>query len=53
MAKFIEYKCSYCGNTSTRSATAGKPSPGTCIRKGKTKDGRTKPHTWVKNRTMG
>lgn len=51
--KMIEYKCSYCGDTAIRSITAGKPNPGTCFRKGKTKDGRTKPHTWVKNRTIG
>jgi len=39
------YHCSVCGAYTT----AGKgfrPNPGTCSRKGKTKDGRTKPHTW-------
>ena len=53
MAKIIEYMCSYSGCTATRSASAGRPNPGVCLRKGKTRDGRTKPHTWVKNRTKG
>lgn len=45
-----EYMCSWCGK---RVASAiGRPSPGTCPRKGKTKDGRTKPHTWVVTRTI-
>lgn len=48
--KQVQYKCSYCGAMTTRSATAGRPDPGTCPRKGKTKDGRTKPHSWVINR---
>ena len=45
--KFVEYKCSYCGATITRATNAGRPMPGVCTRKGKTRDGRTKPHTWV------
>lgn len=53
MVKIIEYKCSYCGSTATRAITAGRPTPGTCLRKGKTKDGRLKPHTWVKSRVIG
>ncbi len=48
--KFVEYKCSYCGATITRATNAGRPMPGVCPRKGKTRDGRTKPHTWVINR---
>ncbi len=52
MAKFYEYQCSYCGSKVIRSVNAGRPSPGTCLRKGKTKDGRTKPHTWVKSRSL-
>lgn len=46
----IEYMCSYCGTKTTRSATSGRPDPGTCPRKPKTKDGRGKPHSWVINR---
>ena len=46
----IEYMCSYCGIKQTRPILMGKPQPGTCSRKGKTADGRTKPHTWVINR---
>ena len=47
---WIEYKCSYCGATSTRGANSGRPDSGNCSRKGKTKDGRYKPHSWVVNR---
>ena len=46
----IEYMCSYCGSRTVRSATSGRPVPGVCNKKGKTKDGRTKPHTWVVNK---
>jgi|InofroStandDraft_1065614.scaffolds.fasta_scaffold07974_8 DNA-directed RNA polymerase subunit RPC12/RpoP len=53
MVKQIEYVCSYCGKKSVRSETMGRPAPGQCPRKGKTLDGRSKPHTWVKNRTLG
>lgn len=45
-AKHIEYICTYCGKRVLRGAIAGRPDPGTCPRKGKTKDGRTYPHTW-------
>ena len=48
--KTIEWKCTWCGMTKIRSI--GRPDPGNCPRKGKTKDGRPKPHTWVKNRTL-
>lgn len=51
--KIIEYKCSWCGATATRAITSGRPAPGSCLRKGKTKEGMTKPHTWVKSRTIG
>jgi len=48
--KQVEYKCSYCGKTVKKYQSTGRPEPGTCPRKGKTKDGRTKPHSWVINR---
>lgn len=51
-AKFIEYKCSYCGQTATRSATAGRPEPGNCYRKPADKNGKHKPHSWVINRKI-
>lgn len=47
----IEYKCSWCGATETRTTTSGRPNPGNCPRKPKNKDGSCKPHTWVKNRS--
>ena len=47
---YIEYKCSYCGNTTTRGATSGRPDPGNCDRKPRNKDGSYKPHSWVINR---
>lgn len=47
----VEYKCTYCGKTTPpRLSTQGRPEPGVCTRKGKTKDGQTKPHSWVINR---
>ena len=49
-AKHVEYICSYCGTRVTRSVEFGRPNPGTCSRKGKTKDGKGKPHTWVVSR---
>lgn len=49
-SKHVEYICSYCGKRVTRTTTMGRPEPGICSRKGKTKDGRTKPHTWVISR---
>ena len=51
-AKFIEYKCSYCGQTATRSAAAGRPEPGNCYRKPTDKSGKHKPHSWVINRKI-
>lgn len=43
----VAYICSYCGARQVKSTGSGRPAPGTCARKGKTRDGRTKPHTWV------
>ena len=50
--KFIEYKCSYCGQTETRSPAAGRPNPGNCCRKPVDKNGAYKPHSWVINRKI-
>lgn len=49
-SKKVEYMCTWCGKKETKSATSGKPLPGICLRKGKTSDGKGKPHTWVVNR---
>lgn len=46
----IEFKCTYCGTTTQRSATSGRPDPGNCSRKARNKDGSYKPHSWVINR---
>lgn len=46
----IEYMCSYCGQKTTRSATMGRPQPGSCRRKARGADGKPKPHSWVINR---
>ena len=51
MPGMMEYMCSYCGRKERKTVNSGKPQPGTCTKKGKTRDGRTRPHTWVKNRT--
>ena len=49
----IEYMCTWCGTkTGPRSATLGRPAPGTCPRRGKTSSGQTKPHVWVINRKI-
>lgn len=48
--KRVEYMCTWCGQKVTRSSALGRPSPGQCAKKGKTNDGRAKPHTWVVNR---
>lgn len=47
-----EYICSYCGRRCVRLASQGRPAPGNCMRKEKTKDGKMKPHTWVFNRKL-
>lgn len=46
----VEYMCSWCGTKISRKITMGKPVPGNCPRKPKTRDGKPKPHTWVINR---
>lgn len=46
----VEYICSYCGIRVTRGALMGRPQPGICPRKGKTSDGKPKPHSWRVNR---
>lgn len=43
----VRWQCTYCGMIVNRQKGI-RPQPGTCSRKGKTKDGRTKPHSWVK-----
>ena len=50
MAKQIEYMCSWCGKRIVKTAIVGRPEPGQCPKKGKTRDGKMKPHTWVINR---
>jgi hypothetical protein len=40
-----QWQCTYCGQ---RQGNSTRPQPGNCIKKGKTKDGKWKPHTWVK-----
>ena len=50
--KKIEYMCSWCGKRVMRTTRVGRPEPGQCPRKGKTADGRPKPHTWVINRKL-
>lgn len=49
-AKKIEYMCSWCGKREIRFAIMGRPSPGSCSRKTKTRDGKMRPHTWVVSR---
>lgn len=48
--KVTEWKCTWCGTT--KLCSIGRPNPGNCPRKGKTKDGKPKPHTWVINRKI-
>lgn len=50
VTKRIQYMCRYCGRKETLNVKSGRPMPGVCPRKGKTRDGRTQPHTWVINR---
>jgi hypothetical protein len=40
-----QWQCTYCGQ---RQGNATRPQPGICVKKGKTRDGKTKPHSWVK-----
>lgn len=48
---WVVYKCSFCGQESTQSVTGGRPNPGSCPRKPKDRNGKMKPHSWVKSRT--
>ena len=43
----VKWQCTYCG-TQTSQSQGIRPQPGNCMRKPKTKDGKYKPHTWVK-----
>jgi len=43
----VKWQCTYCGNQTTQSEGI-RPQPGTCMKKGKTREGKSKPHTWVK-----
>jgi hypothetical protein len=47
---WVEYKCSWCGRTITRSVNMGKPDPGNCMRRPKTRAGKHTPHVWTINR---
>lgn len=51
-ATTVEYVCTWCGMKVMRAATAGRPMPGCCTRKPKSRNGMTKPHTWVINRRL-
>jgi len=44
---YLRWQCTYCGASST-TPKGQRPQPGSCSRKGKTKDGKTKPHSWVR-----
>ncbi len=46
MANPQKWVCSYCG---TRTTCVGRPMPGQCVRKPRDKNGKMKPHTWVKD----
>ena len=48
MAKEVEWMCTQCGKKEVKPVTIGRPLPGKCPRK----EG-DKPHSWVKNRTIG
>ena len=48
----IEYMCTWCGKRELRSANAGRPSPGNCSRKPKTRNGKPRPHTWIINKRI-
>jgi hypothetical protein len=41
------FQCTWCGTT-TSVNPGSRPHPGNCPRKPRTKDGKYKPHTWVK-----
>lgn len=46
----IEYICTWCGARKTLHKVYGRPEPGECPRKPKSRNGKSKPHTWVINR---
>ncbi len=48
--RWVEYQCTYCGTTQTKSVMQGRPYPGSCFRRPKTKDNKPMPHRWVVNR---
>lgn len=48
--KNIEYICTVCGKRVAKRAFQGRPEPGNCPRKPKSRDGKYKPHSWVVNR---
>ena len=50
--KAIEYICTWCGTKNLRAPTAGRPSPGNCPRRPKTRDGKAAPHVWRINRKV-
>lgn len=49
----IEYMCRYCGHKYTMAQTAGRPHPGICPARGKTRLGLSQPHVWIINRKLG
>ena len=46
----IEYMCRWCGRKEVRPENMGKPMPGTCPKRAKTRDGKSMPHSWTVNR---
>jgi len=40
------WQCTWCGQRNN--TNGGRPQPGNCPRKPRTKDGKYKPHTWTK-----
>jgi hypothetical protein len=40
-----KFQCTYCGIHAT---SFTRPPPGNCLKKGKTRDGKWKPHSWKK-----
>ncbi len=45
LMKMQHWVCTYCGK---RTVTSRRPLPGVCVKKGKNREGMTKPHSWVK-----
>lgn len=48
MSEVQHWICSYCGRRTITYSKEIRPDPNICHKKGKTKDGRTKPHSWVR-----